>query len=105
MWSAAWWCRVLHRAAATDRSVPRAITYLPDRPWDLRPRLADGHGKAPGAYRRLSGAPHLECGGVGRLRRNTRTNERALHARRRVVGAGVVDDDRSRVGRPPHCAG
>jgi hypothetical protein len=37
---------------------------------------------------------------LDRLRRDSRTDDRAVRTRRRAVGARVVDDDRSRLGWP-----
>ena len=51
------------------------------------------------AHDRIRRAAALERGRVNRLRRDSRPDDRALHARRRTVGTSLVDDDRCWLGR------
>jgi hypothetical protein len=92
--------RLLHRASAAKRSVPRALVALSHRIGHLRRCPIDQHFKASFAQRSLRHAAHPERTRVDRLRRDPRANNRALRARRRALGARLLDDYRGGLGRP-----
>ena len=91
--------RLLHRASAAKRSVPRALVALSNGIGHLRRGPVDQHFEAPFAQRRLGRSAHPERARVHRLRRDTRANNRTLRARRGALGARLLDDDRSGLGR------
>ena len=71
-----------------------------DRIGHLRRGPVDQHFEALFAQRGLNRAAHSEWARVHRLRRDPRSDDRALRARRRALGARLLDDDRSGLGWP-----
>jgi hypothetical protein len=92
--------RVLHRPAATERSVRRTVAHLPNRARHLRRPASQQHVEARPGHVCLSGAPSPQCRGVRRVWHASGADDRAVCPRGRVVGASDLDDDRRWMGRP-----
>jgi hypothetical protein len=91
--------RVLCRAPAAKRPLPRAVADFAARARALRPCPTARHVAARSTHGGLDRPAWAERLGINRIRRVSRSDHQPVRPRRRAVGAGVMEDDRRRMGR------